>query len=298
MFSLIGYAVKRECDHVEQIISDQMRVKEPESVAQTTVEFEGECDLTMDVYIPQNTTNPPIIIDIHGGGLIAGRKEQNRLFAQFCAENGYLVFVPDYRLVPKTDIFGQISDVLCAFHAVQKIGKAFGGDMDNVFVVADSAGAFLVSMAEAIRKSACLMYSVVNHLDDGAATVLKELEPLEFKAFGLQSGMFSIYKGKVGLLANYYMEKGWKKKGYAKQVKPETYAMTLPPCFLTTGASDFLRKDTLHMAEILRAVKLPYRLVDVDDKAADHAFAALHPEAEFSKKVNQEMLAFFEKYKA
>lgn len=49
----------------------------------------------------------PIIIDIHGGGLIAGRKEQNQNLATWLAKEGYLTFVPDYRLVPETNIFAK-----------------------------------------------------------------------------------------------------------------------------------------------------------------------------------------------
>lgn len=296
MFHLINYAAKNERAHVEQIICDQKRVEDSKSVAQTTVEFDAAGKLAMDVYIPQNKMNPPIIVDIHGGGLIAGRKEQNRLLAQYCAEKGYLVFVPDYRLVPETDIFGQISDVLCAFRTVQVVNKVFGGDINNLFVVADSAGAFLACMAGAILECRCLVHAVVNSLDEEAASDLISLEDFKIRALGLQSGMYSIYKGKVGLLANCYMEKGWKRKAYAKQVKPETYATLLPPCFLATGKGDFLRKDTLHFAEILRTVHLPYQLCDVDNKAADHAFAALRPEADYSKQVNQEMLEFFAKH--
>lgn len=110
--NFINTATKKERTHVEEIIKSQP-VMPHEGITATEIGICGKQNLFMDVYRPDNDAEKhPIIIDIHGGGLIAGRKEQNQNLATWLAKEGYLTFVPDYRLVPETNIFGQITDLL------------------------------------------------------------------------------------------------------------------------------------------------------------------------------------------
>ena len=150
--NFINAATKKERTHVEEIIKSQP-VMPHEGITATEIAICGKRNLFMDVYCPDNGAEKhPIIIDIHGGGLIAGRKEQNRNLATWFAKEGYLTFVPDYRLVPETNVFGQITDVINAFATVAEHAEDFGGDLNQVFVVADSAGAFLACMASSILR--------------------------------------------------------------------------------------------------------------------------------------------------
>lgn len=106
--NLIQYASKKERVHVEQIIREQPVLKDADNVTIKTISVRKSLGLTMDVFAPAAVSDEPlpVLVDIHGGGLIAGRKEQNRNFCIRMAQNGYLVFAPDYRLVPETNIFG------------------------------------------------------------------------------------------------------------------------------------------------------------------------------------------------
>ena len=116
--NFINAATKKERTHVEEIIKSQPAIPH-EGITATEIGICGKQNLFMDVYRPDNDAEKhPIIIDIHGGGLIAGRKEQNRNLATWFAKEGYLTFVPDYRLVPETNVFGQITDVINAFATV------------------------------------------------------------------------------------------------------------------------------------------------------------------------------------
>lgn len=100
--NFINAATKKERTHVEEIIKSQP-VMPHEGITATEIGICGKQNLFMDVYRPDNDAEKhPIIINIHGGGLIAGRKEQNQNLATWLAKEGYLTFVPDYRLVPET----------------------------------------------------------------------------------------------------------------------------------------------------------------------------------------------------
>lgn len=114
--NIITRASLKERIHVEQIIRSQPHMHNSSLVDIVTIPVRKCLGLSMDVYKPVGEVKEPlpIILDVHGGGLIAGRKEQNRNLGIQLARRGYIVFIPDYRLVPETDIFGQISDILDA----------------------------------------------------------------------------------------------------------------------------------------------------------------------------------------
>lgn len=72
--NFINAATKKERTHVEEIIKSQP-VMPHEGITATEIGICGKQNLFMDVYRPDNDAEKhPIIIDIHGGGLIAGRK--------------------------------------------------------------------------------------------------------------------------------------------------------------------------------------------------------------------------------
>ena len=291
--NIITHASVKERIHIEQIIRSQPRMHNSGLVDIVTVPVRKCLGLSMDVYKPVGEVKErlPIILDVHGGGLIAGRKEQNRNLCLMLAQHGYLTFAPDYRLVPEDDIFGQISDVLEAISMVADIAPTYGGDMNNVFVVADSAGAVLASMAVAVMHNPNEMRSVIRRLD--RKSVPLNIQNIRVGAMGFQSGMFYLYKGQVGLLANYYMEKGWRKQDYATIIRPENYCKLLPQCFVCSGKDDFLKAQTKQFVKLLKADGRNHRYVFSNDNGSDHAFAALHPETAWGQMANYEMLAFF-----
>lgn len=118
--NIITRASVKERIHVEQIIRSQPHMHNSGLVDIVTIPVRKCLGLSMDVYKPVGEVKEPlpIILDVHGGGLIAGRKEQNRNLGIQLARRGYIVFIPDYRLVPETDIFGQISDILDALAVI------------------------------------------------------------------------------------------------------------------------------------------------------------------------------------
>lgn len=293
--NIIYTASRKERVHVEQIIREQP-ILPHECVDISTVAVSKRMGLSMNIYKQSiGFKGPRPIIDVHGGGLIAGRKEQNQNLCLTLAQHGYLTFAPDYRLVPETDIFGQISDVLEAISMVADIAPTYGGDLNNVFVVADSAGAFLASMAIATMHNPNEMRPIIHRLD--RKSVPQNIQDLRVGAMGFQSGMFYIYKGQVGLLANNYMEKGWRKQDYAAIIRPENYCKLLPQCFVCSGKDDFLKAQTEQFVKLLKTDGRHFQYVFSDAKGADHAYAALHPETEWGEMANDDMLAFFDRCK-
>ena len=82
----------------------------------------------------------PVVIMIHGGGLVVGTRKMSRTFCENLAEQGFLVFAPEYRRMTETDVFQEMEDVLSAFTFVSGKLTEYGGDPARVAVVYDSAG--------------------------------------------------------------------------------------------------------------------------------------------------------------
>ena len=88
----------------------------------TSLWWAGKCQ---DAQHKEPCHSPKLTANMVPTTLIAGRKEQNRNLGIQLARRGYIVFIPDYRLVPETDIFGQISDILDALAVIEAKATEF-----------------------------------------------------------------------------------------------------------------------------------------------------------------------------
>ncbi len=89
----------------------------------------------------------PILLQIHGGGWVIGRKEQQALPLMYeLASRGWLCVAPNYRLGPQATFPDHLIDVKRALAWVRKHAADYGGDPRLVAVTGGSAGAHLASL--------------------------------------------------------------------------------------------------------------------------------------------------------
>ena len=135
----------------------------------------------MDVYRLANIQRTyPVIINVHGGGLVMGNKEFNRFFCAELCRLGYVVFSIEHRLVPEVQVYQQFADVAAAMDYIDDSVLVYGGDPNRVYMVGDSAGAYLIAYTVAMQKSDAL-----------AAAANVESSRLKIRALGLISGLYS-----------------------------------------------------------------------------------------------------------
>ena len=249
--------------------------------------------LPVSVFVPKHKEDGekfPVIIDIYGGGFVAGRSEQNKCFGAWCAEQGYLTFIPEYTPVPETNLFGQLGDLLKALVVIHRCAERYGADMSRMYLVGDGAGAAL----------ACLVYALLwnpvsmQHLEDELPFDVPQEAKLSFKAVCLQNGIFNLSCRKMSAIAPYLIENDWKKTSYAECLSPKTYAKMLPPCFLVTSITDAHKRDTKQLAWQLKLKGTRYSVHSANNLFAKESFAARHSETRYSQAANTAMLAFFE----
>lgn len=248
----------------------------------------------LDVYYPERAADAqpdsllPVMINIHGGGLLIGNKEFNRPFCERIARKGFLVFSLEYRLIPDCMIFDQFQDVSTAFDYIKKVLTHYHGDPDRIYASGDSGGACLLTYTAAMQNC--------TRLADAAGVTPSSLKP---RAVGLISGMFyTTRKDKIGLfLPPYLYGKYYRKEAFAPYVNPEheDIVSSLPPCFLTTSHNDYLQSYTLSFSSALHRYHTPYKLLNLPaDRRLTHAFSVFDPTLPESEALISDMLQFLQ----
>lgn len=242
----------------------------------------------MDIYQPKEGPRPhPVLINLHGGGFLLGRKEVNRLFCAGLCLRGFLVFCPEYPLAPGQTLFTVFRDVSAAIDRICEIAPSYGGDTNRLYLCGDSAGAQL-----------CVYLAAMQNVPELARAAGVTPPRTRIRALGLQSGMFYTDRfDKIGLfLPNSIYGKGWRKHPFRPYINPEHPALLrgLPPCFLVTAKGDFLRHYSQKFAAALRQSGNPLQFLDLEaDHDLPHAFAAMIPETPEAQTANTAMAAFF-----
>jgi len=88
----------------------------------------------------------PVVVLFYGGGWDSGAKADYAWAAQALAAQGFLVALPDYRLVPDVRFPAFIEDAAEATAAVGRIASEYGADPERLGVAGHSAGAHLAMM--------------------------------------------------------------------------------------------------------------------------------------------------------
>ena len=232
----------------------------------------------------------PVIVNIHGGGLLLGSKEFNRFYCAKLSRLGFLVYSLEYRLVPDCNFFDQLSDISLAMDFIKQRIADDKGDISHVYACADSGGGCLLTYFAAMQKNPEL-----------AAAAHMTPSGLPLRALGLISGMFYTNRfDKIGLfLPKYLYGKHYKKEAFAPYVNPEHpgVAGSLLPCYLVTSKNDYLQHYTLNFTKALAANRIPYRLQNFPkNPQLTHAFSVFSPFLEESDQSMAAMVEFFRKY--
>lgn len=242
----------------------------------------------MDIYQPYNNEKIlPIIINIHGGGFLLGKKEVNKLYCAELAQKGYIVFCVEYPLSPKAKIIDILNDLIIAINKINEIAKDYNGDNNNLYLTGDSAGAYLCVYLSALKNNPNL-----NHL----LKIKNKIIPT-IKGLGLISGMFYTNKfDQIGVFVPKLIYGKNYKKNYNNayyNIENKEIISYLSPCFLVTNKGDFLRHYSIEFSKTLTKYNIKYKLLNINSKKMlPHAFVAMLPETEEAKIANNEMIEF------
>ncbi len=249
-------------------------------------------ELLMDIFEPivEKGTELPVIVNIHGGGLIGGSKNLSVGFCRQLAKRGYLVFSLEYRLIPDIRVYEQFDDVCAGMDCIGRKLVEFDVDFTRIYMVAESAGAYLATYVAAMKKSQALQEAIGYKPTN-----------MVFKAMGLISGMFyTTRKDMLGrFLSSSIYGKDQRSIAMSEYTNPEhpEIIYNIPPCYLVTSKADMLERYTLDFAGELgnKGIEHYLRHMGSDPKLL-HAFPVLNASLPESERVIDEIVDWFEKH--
>jgi acetyl esterase/lipase len=108
----------------------------------------------MDIAYPKDKQESyPLIIQVHGGGWVYGSKDTiYKAYGMALAQKGFAVITLNYRLAPTHRFPDQLYDIDLLLQFIQQHAKQYALDVEQVFMVGDSAGAHLISLYQCIQR--------------------------------------------------------------------------------------------------------------------------------------------------
>jgi alpha-L-fucosidase 2 len=119
--------------------------------------------LTLDAHVPDGAGPFPAAILVHGGGWVAGDKEQYITYIfQPLTDAGFAWFSINYRLAPQSRFPADADDVEAAIRFVKKNAAKYRVDAKRIALIGESAGGHLVSYVGARNRPDVRVAAVVS----------------------------------------------------------------------------------------------------------------------------------------
>lgn len=115
--------------------------------------FGDDARQRLDVWGPRDAVGPlPVIVFFYGGSWNSGLRDGYGFAARALAARGFVVVVPDYRLVPQVRWPAFVEDGAAALRWVQANIAGHGGDPARMAVMGHSAGAHIALLLALDRR--------------------------------------------------------------------------------------------------------------------------------------------------
>lgn len=194
--------------------------------------------LLVDIHAPISTKSrgffkpgkkAPVILYVHGGGWIKGSKEKIYNLDKFATERNWMLVSITYRPVPRTNIDGQVRDVVDSINWVRKNIAKYGGDKKKIAIMGHSAGSHLVSLVAAKRLGGPL-----------SAVIANDVQAYDMVAYGAMRGSLPrVYAAAFG-----YEARNWVKWSPVTHVRRGS-AGGLPPFMILYSKGNYARRKAL-----------------------------------------------------
>src|SRR6202162_3405965 len=184
----------------------------------------------LDLYIPTNHKNMPLVVFVHGGGWEHGDKAGDSLNPNNLQLlwDGYAMASVNYRLAPAAIWPAQIQDCKAAIRWLKAHAHQYGYDPNRIGVIGESAGGHLVAMLG--TTSGSKTFDVGENLDSSSdVTCVVNL-------FGVVAD-FTIFNGNTSFLGGSPKEH----PDLARSASPIGYLHAdEPPMLVVHGTADHL----------------------------------------------------------
>ena len=167
--------------------------------------------LKLDLYVPTDVRQPPLVVWIHGGGWRGGSKNNPKL--SDVTKQGFALASLSYRLTDQALFPAQIFDCKAAIRWLRAHASDFGYNAEWIAVAGSSAGGHLALLLGTSGGVADLEGEVGEHLDQSSSVqaVIDYYGPSDFvlrgrtqpeRAYTTKSGSFALLGGLLKSAAN------------------------------------------------------------------------------------------------
>ena len=250
----------------------------------------GTSEQVMDIYFAApGVRKDAVLIDIHGGFYIAGKRENNRGFASVFLREGYDVVLLEYRVNNGiTDVSDELADCAAALDYLSAHSQELNLNNDRMFLTGDSAGGHLaLYMAEA-SEDASLPIRPKSFKTRG---VMLNCPAYDFASYAEGSGF-----SKSALA--WFIGPRYKDRQYLETLSPRSFIGSYSgPLFVSTCTHDFIRSQALLIKSDCDSLGRTVDFIDIEseDRRVGHVHNVINHDLQESKEVNTRMLEFMNK---
>ncbi len=231
----------------------------PDSKVELNVQYiPNDTDAFLDIYYPpdtsQNWMDNPTIVWIHGGGWMAGSKEQIANYAKILSHKGFVVVNVGYALAPEKIHPNPARQINSALSFLLANAERFKLNKQRIVIAGDSGGANIAAQVGIVQTDPVYAKKL---------SISPALSSLQLAGIILYCGTYDFEKAekdKEGLILRMMMRAYCGHKNYDDDPMfalgsvinfiPTKY----PPTFISTGNQDPLKKHSYSLADTL-AVK-------------------------------------------
>lgn len=211
-----------------------------------------EFDNVFDVYYPESCQDKklPTILHIHGGGYVAGSKEQRERYCMLLAKKGYCVINIEYSNAKKFGFPGPVKDAYELFNYIEKDENVSEHiDFDNFFLSGDSVGAHVATLIANAQTNPEFKKEL--GVEDGP----------QIKGCLLTSPSLKMFDFKSKCLENMFKESVLCENNTEEMVKMVDMTTNLsakfPPTIMISAGNDFLKKHADKFCETATELQIP-----------------------------------------
>ncbi len=255
----------------------------------------------LDIYSPVlNHENGGLILYIHGGAYVYGKKEYQTVFSSWFANQGFQVITPNYRLINNgedVDVIAQVQDIFKVLDFIEENRLLYHFNTDKLCLLGDSAGGHIALMVDLILHS--------KELQDKFS--IKRVPNIKVNCVALNSTMYD-FSSLMKIAKKYLSKKDIKKlfskhcfeEDYMDEVSPRTYikdGYKTSPLFASSAYKDMFLDQTLKLKRDAEKYNLDaqFLIETTSDKRIGHVYNHFVYDNE-GLKCNNAIVSFFKKH--
>lgn len=210
----------------------------------------------LDIHRPSRVrADAPVILWIHGGGFVSGRRGDISNYARLLAGRGFIVLNVDYTIAPEARYPTPVRQVNQALAFVAGHGAALGIGSRRVVLAGDSAGAQIAAQTAAVITNSgyARLVGVEPGLPaDRLAGTLLYCGIYDVAALGSGGGVIGWFVQSAGWA--YSGRRDWRNDRLFQTLSVAPHVTSqFPPTFISAGNADPLEPQSVAMARALRS---------------------------------------------